>query len=75
MMPVLSQKMINVLKVLDGGKPIIAVWKNPELSALERMGFAISSYAVSPNGRSHSSKVWAITLDGRMFLVDERGGQ
>ncbi len=74
-MAVLTQKAINVLKVLDGGKPIIAVWKHPELSALERKGFAISTYAVAPNGRSHSSKVWAITIDGGQFLRDERGGQ
>lgn len=74
-MAVLTQKMVNVLKVLDGGKPIIAVWKNPELSALERMGFVISTYAVSLSGRNHTSKVWAITIDGGQFLRDERGGQ
>ena len=75
MMAVLTQKMIKVLKALDGGKPIIAVWKNPELYALECMGLVISTYAVTPSGRSHSRKVWAITVDGEAFLRDERGGQ
>lgn len=74
-MGVLSQKAINVLKVLGKGKPVIAVWSNPELYALEKKGFVISQYAVVPSGRSHTSKVWVITVDGEAFLSDERGGQ
>lgn len=70
-----SQKAINILKVLRAGKPIIAVWSHPELSALERKGLVISTYALAPSGRSHTSKVWAITEDGQVFLRDERGGQ
>ena len=73
-MPVLSQKAINILKVMRGGKPVIAVWSHPELNMLESARLAISTYAVAPTGKIHTSRLWTITDEGQAFLRNERGG-
>lgn len=74
-MAALTQKMINVLKALNKGYPVIAPWSNRELTALEQCKFVTARYAMSAAGKSHTSKVWEITKEGQTFLVEERGGQ
>lgn len=71
----ITQKHINVLKVLDERETIVATWSHAELNALESFKFARSGSAYQASGKLSSNKLWAITDAGRDFLRIDRAGQ
>ena len=71
----LTNKQIKLLKVLEQRSSVLAPWANPDLLALDRLGYVTAAFAFAPSGRLHTSKIWTITELGRDFLRVERVGK
>ena len=71
----LTQKQIEILKVLASKAPVIAPWNHRDLCALRTAGLAVNANGHQASGRVSSNSVWSITAEGRRFLEEERAGQ